>query len=260
MQYYNFALVFLLCLKVSFTDCQTLPYSLTKTDRELNSNTLTLQCMGRLGSVVHNAVFYRNGVLNTSDDCFDSSVSVATNKLRFTISPECDGHYMCGARNGSGVVLSNSITIHGEYFHLSRYTSNQNLHINSLSIAFPVQTGIKRNIVGEEGRSITLPCDFERSPINIYTTKWFKPLGSQSVDIATYDGEIRDLVIENLHQTDKGLYRCQLRPPDGSNAINGPLLNLTVNATYSKYFIIYNFVLTMNNEVSVFSCRFCMKL
>ena len=132
MQYYNFALVFLLCLKVSFTDCQTLPYSLTKTDRELKSNTLTLQCMGRLGSVVPNAVFYRNGVLNTSDDCFNSSVSVATNKLRFTISPECDGHYMCGARSGNGVVLSNSITIHGEYFHLSRYPFNQNLHINSL--------------------------------------------------------------------------------------------------------------------------------
>ena len=114
MQYYNFALVILLYLRVSLTDCQTLPYSLTKTDR--NGNTLTLQCMDKSGSVVTNAVFYRNGVLNTSDDdCFNSSVSVATNKLQFTISPKCDGHYMCGARNGSGVILSEPITIHGEY-------------------------------------------------------------------------------------------------------------------------------------------------
>ena len=116
MQYYNFALVILLYLRVSLTDCQTLPYSLTKTDRDPNSNTLTLQCMDKSGSVVTNAVFYRNGVLNTSDDdCFNSSVSVATNKLQFTISPKCDGHYMCGARNGSGVILSEPITIHGEY-------------------------------------------------------------------------------------------------------------------------------------------------
>ena len=115
MQYYNFALVFLWYLRVSPTDCQTLPYSLTKTGRDANSNTLTLQCTDNSGSVVSNAVFYRNGVLNTSDDCFNSSASVTTNKLRFTISPKCDGHYMCGARSGNGVVLSKPITIYGEY-------------------------------------------------------------------------------------------------------------------------------------------------
>ena len=81
--HYSFLIVFalLLLLKVSSIECQPhgLPYSITKTERDVNQ--LTLQCTGTLGSIVSNAVFYRNGVLNTSDECFNSSMSVATTNL-----------------------------------------------------------------------------------------------------------------------------------------------------------------------------------
>ena len=136
--HYSFLIVFalLLLLKVSSIECQTPPYSLTKTERDVNQ--LTLQCMGTLGSIVSNAVFYRNGVLNTSDECFNSSVSIATNKLRFTISPKCDGHYMCGARNGSGVVLSKPITIYGEFVSIYYSSIHQsNLYIHFCLLIYP---------------------------------------------------------------------------------------------------------------------------
>ena len=112
--HYSSLIVFalLLLLKVSSIECQTPPYSLITTNRGVNQ--FTLQCMDVFGTPVSNAVFYRNSLLNISDECFDSSVSVATNKLRFTISPECEGHYMCGARNGNDVVLSEPIPIYGE--------------------------------------------------------------------------------------------------------------------------------------------------
>ena len=128
MQYCDFALVFLLYLRIFPTNCQIPPYSLSLTSREYNDNTLTLQCMDEFGSPVPNAVFYRNGVLNTNDECFNSSVSVATNKLRFTISPECDGHYMCGARNGNGVVLSKPITVYGEFVRIPTFCHPSIIH------------------------------------------------------------------------------------------------------------------------------------
>ena len=87
------------------------------------------------------------------------------------------------------------------------------------------------------GKSITLPCDFVHSPINSYTTKWFKILGSMRDEIATYDGKIHDHIINNLQLMDEAFYRCQLRPrfPSGGfDPSNGPYLNLTVNETYSK--------------------------
>ena len=107
-----FVFSLLLLLKVSIIECQTPPYSLTKTNRDVNQ--LTLQCSDVYGNPVSNAVFYRNGILNTSDECFNSSVSVATNKLRFTISPQCEGLFTCGGSYGNGVVLSKPITIYGE--------------------------------------------------------------------------------------------------------------------------------------------------
>ena len=115
----------LLFLKVSSIECQTSLYFLTTTNR-MSNNTLTLQCKDESGNPVSNAVFYRNGVLNTSDECFNSSVSVATNKLRFTISPECEGHYMCGTRSGNGVVLSKPIPIFGEF--VSNLPSPRNIY------------------------------------------------------------------------------------------------------------------------------------
>ena len=113
--HYSSLIVFalLLLLKVSSIECQTPPYSLTITNRDVNQ--LTLQCMDGSGNPVSNAVFYRNGVLNTSDECFNSSVSIDTNKLRFTISPECEGLFTCGGSYGNGVVLSKPIKIYGEY-------------------------------------------------------------------------------------------------------------------------------------------------
>ena len=128
MQYYDFVLVFFLYLGVFPTNCQIIPYSLSLTSREYNDNTLTLQCMDEHGNPVSNAVFYRNGVLNTSDECFSSSVSVATNKLRFTISPKCDGHYMCGTRSGNGVVLSKPITIYGEFVSIPSFCHPSIIH------------------------------------------------------------------------------------------------------------------------------------
>ena len=112
--HYSSLIVFalLLLLKVSSIECQTPPYSLITTNRDVNQ--LTLQCMDEFGNTVTNAVFYRNGVLNITDECFHFSVSIDTNKLRFTISPECEGHYMCGATNGNDVVLSKPIPIYGE--------------------------------------------------------------------------------------------------------------------------------------------------
>ena len=111
-----FVFSLLLLLKVSIIECQTPPYSLTKTNRDVNQ--LTLQCSDVYGNPVSNAVFYRNGILNTSDECFNSSVSVATNKLRFTISPQCEGLFTCGGSYGNGMVLSKPITIYGEYVSL----------------------------------------------------------------------------------------------------------------------------------------------
>ena len=113
--HYSSLIVFalLLLLKVSSIECQTPPYSLTITNRDVNQ--LTLQCMDEFGNPVPNAVFYRNGVLNISDECFDSSVSVDTNKLNFTISPECEGLFSCGGSYGNGVVLSKPISIYGEH-------------------------------------------------------------------------------------------------------------------------------------------------
>ena len=103
----------LLLLKVSSIECQTPPYSLTITNKVVNQ--FTLQCMDVFGTPVSNAVFYRNSLLNISDECFDSSVSVATNKLNFTISPECEGLFTCGGSYSNGVVLSKPIKIYGEY-------------------------------------------------------------------------------------------------------------------------------------------------
>ena len=86
--HYSSLIVFalLLLLKVSSIECQTPPYSLTITNRDVNQ--ITLQYMDEFGNAVTNAVFYCNGVLNTSDECFNSSVSVDTNNLNFTISPD----------------------------------------------------------------------------------------------------------------------------------------------------------------------------
>ena len=113
--HYSFLIVFalLLLLKVSSIECQIPPYSLTITNRDINQ--LTLQCMDEFGNPVTNAMFYRNGILNTSDECFNSSVSVATNKLRFTISPKCEGLFTCGGNYGNGVVLAKLIPIYCEY-------------------------------------------------------------------------------------------------------------------------------------------------
>ena len=116
--HYSSLIVFalLLLLKVSSIECQTPPYSLTITNKVVNQ--FTLQCTDEPGNPVSNAVFYRNGVLNTSDECFNSSVSVATSKLNFTISPECEGLFTCGGSYGNGVVLSKPISIYGEYVSL----------------------------------------------------------------------------------------------------------------------------------------------
>ena len=122
---------------MSSIECETPPYSLIFTNRDVNQ--LTLQCNNQFGNAVPNAVFYRNGVLNTSDDCFNSSVSVATNKLQFTISPECDGYYMCGAGSGDGVVLSEPITIYGEFVRI--------LSLCHLSIIHPSITLIYASIL-----------------------------------------------------------------------------------------------------------------
>ena len=108
-----FVFALLLLLKVSSIECQTPPYSLTITNKVINQ--FTLQCTDEPGNPVSNAVFYRNGVLNTSDECFNSSVSVTTNKLNFTISPECEGLFTCGGSYGNGVVLSKPIKIYSEY-------------------------------------------------------------------------------------------------------------------------------------------------
>ena len=123
MQYHYSSLIvlaLLLLLKVSSIECQTPPYSLTQTNRDINQ--LTLQCMDEFGNSISNAVFYRNGILNTSDECFNSSVSVATNKLNFTISPECEGLFTCGGSYGNGVVLSKPIKLYGMSLFLSVYT------------------------------------------------------------------------------------------------------------------------------------------
>ena len=169
----------LLFLKVSSIECQVSVYSLTTTNRVPN-NTLTLQCKDESGNPVPNAVFYRNGVLNTSDECFDSSVSIATNKLRFTISPECEGYYMCGARNGNGVVLSEPIPIYGEF--VSNLPSPRNIYIYIyitlilLVTAYPEHTsnynGTKQSLSVVAGTSITLPCHVRVSALGRYTVNW----------------------------------------------------------------------------------------
>ena len=120
--HYSSLIVFglLLLLKVSSIECQTPPYSLTITNRDINQ--LTLQCTDDFGNSISNAAFYRNGILSTSDECFNSSVSVATNKLRMTISPECEGLFTCGGSYGNGVVLSKPIKLYGMSLFLSVYT------------------------------------------------------------------------------------------------------------------------------------------
>ena len=40
-------------------------------------------------------------------------------------------------------------------------------------------------MIGEEGKFITLFCDFEHSPINFHITKWYTILGSITDEIGT---------------------------------------------------------------------------
>ena len=164
----------LLLLKVSSIECQTPPYSLTITNRDINQ--LTLQCTDDFGNPISNAVFFRNGILNTSDECFNSSVSVPTNKLRFTISPECEGLFTCGGSYGNGVVLSKPITIYGEYVSLPFPISVYSKIITYLFTAYPERTsdynGTQQSLRVVAGTSITLPCHVQISALHGYTVKW----------------------------------------------------------------------------------------
>ena len=117
-------------------------------------------------------MFYCNGILSTSDECFNSSISVATNKLRFTVSPECEGYYMCGTRNGSDAVLSKPITIYGEYvsFPLPFPVSIYSKIITYLFTAYPECTSdyntTQQSLRAAAGTSITPPCHVRVSALD----------------------------------------------------------------------------------------------
>ena len=75
------------------------------TDRSLQCETLT-------GFPVEEAVFFRNGIQeSTTDDCVPASHNGI---LSFNNTPECDGHYSCGRIENSALVLSGPKTVLGK--------------------------------------------------------------------------------------------------------------------------------------------------
>jgi hypothetical protein len=191
-------------------------YQLSITARDANSNRLTLHCTESSGNHVSGVLFYRNGLQNTSDlTCFkDASATNAINELRFNITPDCDGYFSCGKADNSGNIgLSEPISIY----------------------AYPIKTSSDKTISGIEGGDITLHCDFVKSPINRYTTTWYRGVGSMAEEImTTTNSHIQDLVMRNLNMTDSLYpYNCFIQtdnPPSVTS--RGPTINLMIKEKY----------------------------
>ncbi len=98
-------LTLLLISLIVAISAQDVPYKLTP-DRIGDSNNYKLQCKKANGLPVENAVFLRNSVFNTTDNCFDKLNETGLGYLQVELTSECDGHYMCGIAEGNGYVLS----------------------------------------------------------------------------------------------------------------------------------------------------------
>lgn len=71
------------------------PYSLTYQELE-QPNTYRLRCTNSIGIAVQDAVFFRNGALNTTDECFTGANATDDGVLELGLDSECDGRFMCG--------------------------------------------------------------------------------------------------------------------------------------------------------------------
>jgi hypothetical protein len=204
-------------------------------NRSHNSNRLTLYCFdGSGGTRIDNALFYRNGLQNTSDtECFKhASPTNNTNELTFDITPDCDGYFSCARDNNGLITLSKPISIY----------------------AYSIRTGNDgRTIDAIEGENITIPCDFVMSPINHYRTIWFKGSGSNAMEIKSFSGShIQDLIISNLSRIDSNYpYNCQIQAdkPDGSSIEHGPTITLTVKEKYERPVITNDLSFTKNGSL-----------
>lgn len=106
--------VFLVAIMITTSLGQQLstPYRLTP-DKIGESNNFKLQCQDSNGLPVSDAAFFRNGVLNTTDDCFSKLISTGTDFIQLTLTSECDGQFMCGTSSGNGYMLSGPTEVRG---------------------------------------------------------------------------------------------------------------------------------------------------
>ena len=94
------------------TTGQTTPYKLTP-DQVDDTNVYKLQCKDSNGILVPNALFFRNGVLNSTDDCFSQLNKSGQGYIQILLTSECDGQYLCGIVFNNGYILSGPTEVLG---------------------------------------------------------------------------------------------------------------------------------------------------
>ena len=86
--------------------------NLEQGSRSPGSNDIMLQCLDVIDDAIPNAVFYRNGARFVDDPCFSGSMVGDGSTISITVSPPCEGYFMCG--EDGGTVVSSPTSIYGE--------------------------------------------------------------------------------------------------------------------------------------------------
>ena len=79
-----------------------------------NENDITLKCLDKNEEPILNATFHRNGATLADDPCFSADNIVASSDgsaIAITVSPPCEGYFMCSEEKR--VIVSLPIAIYG---------------------------------------------------------------------------------------------------------------------------------------------------
>ncbi len=128
--------------------------------------------------------------------------------------------------------------------------------------AKPAETGngTKIHILIEEGESVKLPCKVSSSPINTYTTTWYKYYNGEQTELTTMitHGDDNSLVLEVSHGEHQGTYYCRVLvdyPEYGTliSSQNNGLIELEIYKKFGQSYIqqlstiVFTIIITHNN-------------
>ena len=90
------------------------PYTVRRILR--TGNLVALSCRSILRKDIQGAVFFRNGVHQENDSCFQPPyLSNETERLELNVTPSCEGSFMCGRKEATGkFILSGPTVIFGK--------------------------------------------------------------------------------------------------------------------------------------------------